>query len=77
MNRKASAGLTFTHQRWLDQDWVPGPGQKYTDAPKAVCSVTAVREGRVYYTLGADTTRGRWVASEPDFWQNIVGEVLS
>ena len=45
-------GARFVHARLLDPDWRPGPGERYADAPHAVCRVTAVRAGRVYYAIG-------------------------
>lgn len=50
-------GTVFRHGRLLDTAWVPGPGQKLADGPKALCRVTAVRRGLVYYGIGADATR--------------------
>ena len=50
-------GYLFYHARLLDPYWKPGPGQRYADAPAALCRVTAVRRGRVYYGIGADATR--------------------
>lgn len=75
-------GRTFRHQHLLDTDWTPGPGQKYADAPKAVCHVTAVRtrvgrEPDVYYAIGAEVTRGRFVASAPRFLAGVLGEWLT
>lgn len=46
-------GDTFTHGRLLDVDWQPGPGQKYVDAPKAVCVITKVDGDSVYYRTAA------------------------
>jgi hypothetical protein len=42
-------GMEFTHDRWLDTDWKPGPGEKYKDAPKARCVVTKVTKTNVFY----------------------------
>ena len=41
--------ILFTHLRWLDVDWKPGPGQKYADAPKARMQVTRMTKYAVYY----------------------------
>ena len=35
MSATVARGATFTHDRLLDTTWRPGPGQRYTDAPKA------------------------------------------
>lgn len=56
-------GTIFRHGRMLDPNWKPGPGQKYADAPKAVCRVTGVRHGAVYFGMGEDATRGRYYTS--------------
>jgi len=50
-------GDLFYHARLLDPDWKPGQGQRYADAPAALCRVTAVRRGRVYYGIGKDATK--------------------
>lgn len=51
-------GEVFTHTRFLDLNWKPQPGQKWsTDAPYAQCVVSSVRRGRVYY---------RYVGDAPD-----------
>ena len=42
-------GDRFEHARQLDLSWTPGPGQRYADAPPAVCAVTRVAQGRVWY----------------------------
>lgn len=51
-------GTVFVHGRLLDPTWVPGPGQRHADGPRATCRVTAVRGDRVYYGFGATATRG-------------------
>jgi hypothetical protein len=51
-------GERFVHSRQLDLNWVPGPGQRYADAPNAVMSVTRVSVGRVWYGRGASAA---WV----------------
>lgn len=57
-------GLLFRHTHFLDTTWKPGPGQKYKDAPKAVCKVTCVTRSSygstVYYTSDLSSTRGQW-----------------
>ena len=52
-------GTIFRHARLLDPDWTPGPGERYADAPHAVCRVTATRGGRVYYRLGTEPGPGQ------------------
>ena len=73
----ATKGTVFRHQRLLDPSFTPGPGERYADAPKAVCRVTATRGGLVYYAIGADATKGRFYVDEPSFWINVCGEVLA
>lgn len=51
-------GDRFEHARQLDLTWTPGPGQRYADAPHAVCTVTRVAQGLVWY--------GGFVADEAD-----------
>ena len=46
-------GLVFTHARYLDPDWTPGPGQRYGDAPHARMTVTRVTDFAVYYRYAA------------------------
>lgn len=51
-------GDVFEHPRMLDADWRPPPGGKYADGPHAVCRITRVASGRVWYRiLGQD---GQW-----------------
>lgn len=49
--------ITFTHRHFLDPGWIPGPGQKWRDAPKATMRVTKMTPYAVYYTY-ADSKRG-------------------
>jgi len=40
----------FEHDKMLDPDWTPEPGQTYRDdCPKARCQVTSIRAGVVYF----------------------------
>lgn len=41
--------ILFTHLRFLDTTWKPGPGQRYADAPKVQCRVTRMTVTSVYY----------------------------
>lgn len=50
-------GFGFTHESRLDPDWVPGPGQKYADAPKLRMRVTRVTAGGVYFKAATGTDR--------------------
>jgi len=60
--RALKPGQLFVHTRWLDPTFEPGPGQlHYADAPNAVCRITAVRRGVVYFKIGAEQGKG-------DFW---------
>jgi len=65
-------GALFTHVNFLDPDWKPGPGQKYVDAPPAVCRITAVRHGKVYYAVGRESTVGRNVCTIDFFLEHVV-----
>lgn len=70
-------GLRFRHTHRLDPGWRPGPGQKYTDGPKAVCEVTRVTATTVYFRV---VMRGRvvgtpWSVSR-DRFATIVGEEI-
>lgn len=69
-------GLVFRHKRMLDPDWKPGSGQRYADAPHAVCRVTAVRRGTVYYAIGADATTGQLTLALSLF-PYVIEEVIS
>lgn len=65
---RVKPGMEFTHDRFQDLDWRPGPGQKYADAPLARMKVTARRNGWVYYTYAnAPTNKGAWHTREVDF----------
>jgi hypothetical protein len=64
------AGDTFTHHHMLDTTWTPdrSRGERYRDAPKARMRVTAVRNGRVYFTLNsAPENHGNWVTDRSAF----------
>jgi hypothetical protein len=52
---------TFTHKHLLTLGWIPGPGQRYGDAPKAECVVTRMTSTAVYYRYAA--TGGRFSMS--------------
>lgn len=51
-------GTVFRHARLLDVEWTPGPGERYADAPRALCIVTATRGGRIYYRQGTERGKG-------------------
>jgi hypothetical protein len=53
------AGMTFTHDRIVDPDWTPGPGQKWADAPRARMVVTRVAKGSVFFSYADGSNR--WV----------------
>lgn len=55
---KPRPGDLFRHATFLDPYWKPGPGERYADAPRAVCQVTAVRKGQVFYTYADHPGRG-------------------
>lgn len=69
-------GLVFRHKRLLDPDWKPGSGQRYADAPHAVCRVTAIRLGSVYYAIGADATKGQ-LTLDLNLFPYVIEEVIS
>lgn len=56
-------GVVFRHPSILDPDFKPGPGQRYSDAPKALCRVTRTVGNEVYYGIGADARRASYVVS--------------
>jgi hypothetical protein len=63
---------TFTHLSILDPDWQPGPGQKYRDAPKALCRVFYTTKTTVW--LGyADSKRSSWRMDRPVFEERYPG----
>ena len=66
-------GRVFRHKSLLDTDWVPGEGQRYADAPKAVCRITAVRQGKVYFGIGADATKAHAYANDDYFVAHTLG----
>lgn len=74
---EVKAGMVFRHRRILDPAWKPGPGQRYADAPKAVCRVTRVVAGTVWYGVGADSTRADFRADVDGFLDEYAGEVLA
>jgi hypothetical protein len=57
-------GTVFRHGRLLDTSFVPGPGQRFADAPKVVCRVTRVALGRVYYAVGNETKAHSFASAE-------------
>jgi hypothetical protein len=65
---------TFTHDRHLDTDWKPGPGQKYTDAPKRVYEVSRVTRTGVYYRLPGSSRPG-WVMDRAAFEARFPGVI--
>lgn len=69
-------GVRFLHARRLDTSWTPGPGERYADAPPAVCRVTAVRHGRVYYAVGDETRARAYFPLDrwPDYVRAILGQ---
>lgn len=61
-------GMQFTHDRFQDLDWRPGPGQKYADAPLARMKITAHRNGYVYFTYANDpANKAGWHTAEAEF----------
>lgn len=59
--RQPRPGDEFVHASVLDPDYVPGPGEKHSAAPKARMKITAVRAGSVYFTYAADShNRAAW-----------------
>lgn len=53
MDATFKRGTVFRHGRWME------PGSR----EKALCRVTAIRNGVVYYGIGADATKGDFYAS--------------
>lgn len=58
-------GTVFRHGRWLE----PGPAGTVT-RERAICRVTAIRHGQVYYGLGADATKSDFYASPESLLRN-------
>jgi hypothetical protein len=56
-------GRVFRHQHLLDPDWHPDveAGEHYSDGPKALCRITAVRNGQIYFGVGADCKKAKLV----------------
>lgn len=54
-------GTVFRHGVWLE----PGATITLSDAtrPRAICRVTAIRHGKVYYGFGADSRKSRYSQS--------------
>lgn len=70
-------GMRFTHARQLDTSWRPGPGQKYTEGPKAQMEISSTRGTVVYYrALGAK--HGQFIANVEEMAEggSIVGQWL-
>lgn len=42
-------GYTFHHHYLKEQEWIPGPGQTYHEAPKVAMVVTRVSARIVHY----------------------------
>lgn len=62
-------GETFVHDRLLDTDWKPGPGEKYADAPKALMVITRTTSDQVWYGYFPAHPRStpRYVMARPEF----------
>jgi len=54
-------GRVFVHQHLLDPDWTPLAGERYSEGPKAHCRITAVRNGEIYFGVGADCKKSKLV----------------
>lgn len=63
---RLARGMEFTHDRILDPDWQPAPGQKFTDAPKAKMKIVHVKQTGVYYGYH-DSTRAQFLLYSTDF----------
>lgn len=42
-------GRAFVHDSYIEPDWKPEPGQKYSDGPKAEMLITRVTSLTVWY----------------------------
>jgi len=51
-------GDRFTHRSFVDPEWTPGPGERYADGPRALCEVTRVAGGTVFYRFASGS--GSW-----------------
>lgn len=59
-------GFEFTHDRMLDVNWHPSPGQHLADGPKVRMVVTRTTHDRVWYTIAGSTTAS-WVLDRAEF----------
>lgn len=78
MSAAIARGFVFTHDRFLDPGWTPGPGQRYADtAPKATMIVTRVTATTVWYAyhLGHGAAAGRWAMDRAAFEARFLGPV--
>ena len=69
-------GWRFTHDRHLDTDWKPGPGQRYTDAPKRVCEVSRVTRYTVWYRV-AGSKAVSWTLDRDEFIRRFADRGVS
>lgn len=61
--------ITFTHLRFHDMDWKPGPGQTYRDdCPKARCKVTRMTKTWVYWTYANDPNNRGFMKMSREDW---------
>jgi hypothetical protein len=63
---KAYVGLRFRHKRIIDND-DPTRG--------AVCTVSSIRRGMIYYVVGDEKRAREYVT--PERWDRVCGDLLS
>lgn len=69
-------GDTYVHEHFLDTDWVPGPGQKFADAPKARMKVIHVTPTRVTSSF-AESGMGRFTLERETFCRHYGEQALA
>lgn len=64
--RPIRAGTRFTHKHFLDPNWKPKNGQRFSDCPLARMRVTKTTKMAVYYTY-VDAIGPGWRMARSDF----------
>lgn len=66
-------GMVFRHDSLLEPDWRPDikAGEKYADAPKALCRVTSVAKDAVYYAYADAPGGGVFILSLAKRWPSM------
>ena len=59
--------FVFTHDSFIDPGWAPGPGEHYSDAPKATMRVHKVDSHTVWYGYSVGKRISGWRMDREDF----------